>query len=287
MKSALVIGGSRFFGKRLVALLLERGVHVSLLNRAHAHDPFEDRVERLRADRTDAHALEAALGPRRWDVVFDNICYAPDEAADAVALFDGRVQRYVHTSTQSVYETFDLQREEAFDPWSKPIRHGARADFDYGEAKRLAEAVYFQTAKFPVAAVRIPIVLGPDDYTGRLEFHLDRVRSGAPIVVPNLEARTSFISSDEAARFLEWTGRQSFTGPINACSEPPISIGEVLALIEKTVGKKARVERSGPTENHTPFVDVNSRYLDSSRARELGFQFSNLRQWLPDLIRQK
>jgi nucleoside-diphosphate-sugar epimerase len=280
----LVLGGTKYFGKRLVDLLIKEGHELTLATRGQAPDDFGNRVARRALDRTNPASLRALAATGRWDIVYDQICYGPDEALAACEAFDGRAGRYVHTSTGSVYTTYDLRKEEDFDPYAYPLRYGPREAFEYGEGKRLAEAVYFQKARFPVVAMRIPVVLGPDDYTERLEFHIDRVRAGKRIVVPRLAAETSFISSAETAAFLLWLGKSGVTGPINGCSDGRISMREILEVIEERVGRKAVVESSGPDEDATPFLDANSRYNDNSRARGLGFGFAAIHDWFGPLV---
>lgn len=280
----LVLGGTRYFGKRLVDLLLEQGHSVVIATRGLTKDSFGERVERRIADRGDPRAMASLSSTQSWDIIFDQSCYSPNEAAISSEVFRGRVGRYVYTSTASVYKTFGNRPEADFDPLTHLIRSGGRSDFEYGEAKRIVEAIYFQKASFPVVAMRIPIVLGPDDYTGRLEFHIDRVREGKPIVVPNLSATSSFVQSSEAARFLLWLGENTFTGPINACSDGVISIQEILEQVEQRVGKKARVLSEGRDEDTTPLIDSQSKSLDTTRAKDLGFRFDLLGEWFPGLV---
>lgn len=286
-KRVLVLGGGRYFGKRLVERLLREGASVTIATRGLTLDGFGQKVERVVLERENGLLLEAVVRGRSWDLVFDQICYSPTAADLACRAFDGRVGRYVHTSTQSVYSNDGWQVEADFDPIDYPIRLGVRADFDYAEGKRLDEAVFFQRAKFPVAALRIPIVLGEDDYTGRLEFHIDRVRSQLPMVVPNLDAEISFISSAEAADVLYWLGAgggTAVTEPINACANGAVTIKEVLRMLEEIVGKRSRTCSSGLEIDHTPFAGAASRILDNSKARAFGFQFSSIEEWLPGLI---
>ncbi len=94
--------------------------------------------------------------------------------------------------------------EDGFNPYGYAIRRGNRPEFDYADGKRLAEAVLFQRAPFEVTAVRLPVVLGVDDYSNRVEFHLERMRAGVPIGFPNPAAYTCFINEHEAGRFLGW-----------------------------------------------------------------------------------
>ena len=59
----LVIGGNRFMGLSLVWRLLFGGHRVTVLNRGNLADPFGDRVERVRVDRT-TDGFDAALAGR-------------------------------------------------------------------------------------------------------------------------------------------------------------------------------------------------------------------------------
>ncbi len=64
------------------------------------------------------------------------------------------------TSSMAVYEPTLSLLEEDFNPYEYAIAYGDRNDFNYGEGKRLAEAVVFQQATFLVVAVRFPVVIG-------------------------------------------------------------------------------------------------------------------------------
>ena len=85
--SVLVLGGTQFIGRASVAALLsDGGYDVTLLNRGRSRpNPFEGRVATLKADRTDAAAVEAALASRRWDAVIDFIAFAPADLAPIVS----------------------------------------------------------------------------------------------------------------------------------------------------------------------------------------------------------
>jgi len=286
-KRVLVIGGTRYFGRRLVECLLERGARVTLLTRGTKADPFADRVTRITADRTDRHRLvEALRGWGEWDVVFDQVCYAPNDAeASATALTD-RVGRYVLTSTVSVYGD-DLEGqlgEDGFDPRKYELRGGSVKALGYGEGKRQAEAYFFQRTRLDVTAVRLPAVLGPDDTSRRLEFHVSRVLDGKALVIPDLEARFSLISSQEAAAFLGWVGLSNHVGPINAASTGDVAIGQVLRLIEAATGRRSKVLAEGKRRDTSPFAGARSWMLDQRLASGLGFQFAPLESWLGPLI---
>lgn len=287
MDKVLVLGGTRFFGKRLVHKLVESGADVTVATRGKTADPFGQNVSRLVIDRDDALSLHTAAQLRDWDVVYDNICYSAQNALDANLAFDGRVGRYILTSTLSVYDFGSEQLEESdFNPQTYPITVRARADVTYQEGKRQAEAVFFQQASFPVAAVRFPIVLGEDDYTKRLHDQIERVSTGKLIGVPNPAALLSFILSDEAARFLFWLAKNELTGPVNACSNGSISVGSLLQLIEKATGKSAVTQPETADADHSPFGVPASWSMSTAKAQRAGFTFNNLDDWLPQLVQK-
>lgn len=224
MTKVLVLGGTRFFGKKLVEQLIREQMDVTILTRGVASDPFGNSVKRLVADRTDKAALSKALADSNFDLVYDNICYTPQEASEAVELFADRTPKYIVISSLSVYPFGGTAKKETeFDPYTYPIPNPESQKVDYAEGKRLVEAVLFQQAPFAVAAVRFPIVLGHDDYTRRLHFHVEHVQGDQPIGIPNPDAQMSFINSDEAASFLLWLGQSDLEGPVNACSNGEIT----------------------------------------------------------------
>src|SRR5262245_4251738 len=99
---ALVIGGTRFIGKRLVEALLARGHRVTIFNRGRTLHPFGNRVTKVVGDRKNAADLaRAAHGGR--DAVFDFLSYDAEDARLALEAFAGRTEHFIQISTCSVY----------------------------------------------------------------------------------------------------------------------------------------------------------------------------------------
>ncbi|BBH22869.1 NAD dependent epimerase/dehydratase [Paenibacillus baekrokdamisoli] len=284
-KKVLVLGGTRFFGKKLVERLIQEEADVTVITRGSLPESFGDAVKHLQADRTDSEALRRVLGVASFDLVYDNICYSPQNAQEAVKLFDGRVGTYIVTSSVSVYPFGEPRKVEAdFDPYSYLIPEVTPEAVDYAEGKRLVETVLLQQASFPVVAVRFPIVLGHSDYTRRLHFHVEHVQQGLPLGIPSPDVQISFIEADEAADFLLWLGRSSLTGPVNACSEGEISPRRIVSLIEQATGKKSILVKEADAANQSPFGIPEPWYFDTTKARSAGFNFQQLNEWLPQLI---
>lgn len=98
--------------------------------------------------------LEQLMTDRTFDIVYDNICYSPNEAKAFCDVFNGKIGKLVFTSTLSTYEADGKAKvEQDFNPYHYEIRMGDRTDFTYGEGKRQAEAVFYKYAQFPVVAV--------------------------------------------------------------------------------------------------------------------------------------
>src|SRR5690606_5057845 len=139
MKTALVFGGTRFFGVNLVEALLEKGIKVTVATRQNSGDPFGDKVERLKVDRFDKASVENAVKDKEWDVVFDQLCFSSNDAEIIAQALVGKMKRYVFTSTLSVYDYVVNMDEEVFDPYSYELKMVDRHEVSYQEGKRQAE----------------------------------------------------------------------------------------------------------------------------------------------------
>ncbi|KOP72712.1 NAD-dependent dehydratase [Lysinibacillus sp. FJAT-14745] len=283
----LVLGGTRFFGKKLVERCLQNGHSVTILTRGQSGNPFGTKVKQLIVNRDDADSLSQALSSTTWDIVYDNICYSPNEALKICEILEDKTKKLIFTSTLSTYEIDGIVKtEEDFNPYDYEVRMGNREDFSYSEGKRQAEAVLFKKATFPVVAVRFPIVMGENDYTRRLHFHVERVLQEQPISLPNIEAKMSFITDDEAAAFLYFAGITPIEGPYNATAAGAISVKDLLGLIEETTGKHAKISLVGGDEkSQSPYGVSADWYMSTTKAEAAGFTFSQLHDWLPTLVK--
>lgn len=285
MKKILVLGGTRFFGKKLVERLTKAGHEVTIVTRGKSEVPFDSHVSHIKVDRLDEAAFRGAL-EGQWDLVYDNICYSPNEAKVLCEILEGKTQKLIFTSTLSTYEIDGrVKKEEDFDPFHYEIKMGDQTEFSYGEGKRQAEAVFFKYASFPVVAVRFPIVMGEDDYTRRLHFHTEKVKKEEAMSFINMDAKMSFILAAEAAEFLEWAGFSDIEGPFNATAKGSISLRDLLSLVENATGKQAIITlEEDNTVEKSPYAIPNDWYMTPEKAEKAGFEFSELSSWLPELV---
>ncbi|WP_405940642.1 NAD-dependent epimerase/dehydratase family protein [Streptomyces sp. NBC_00207] len=300
MQRICVIGGSRYFGKLLVKRLQGAGHRVTVVNRGSTSPPAG--VEHLVADRNDEAALTAALGSRTFDVVVDQVCYTPVQAAVAARVFAGRTRRYVMTSTIEVYDpaTAALPAvpwgtpvpEESVDPAVWPVamdlpwHEDAYVEAHYAEGKRQAEAVFARAGGFGFASVRSAHVLGggAQEFTGRLAYYAGRIARGEEIAVHAQPLPTVFIHHEELADLLLWAATAGFTGAVNACSDGPLDVYGFAAAVAAQAGREP-VYRTVAAGGQASAFSFDRHYaMGNARAKELGFSFSRTGDWLPGAV---
>lgn len=285
-RNILVIGGNRFFGKRLIGKLIANGDQVTVLNRGNLDDGFGNKVERIVCDRDDVQKLKSSVQNKNWDIVYDQVCFDAHQAKAAVEIFSKITKKYIFTSTVSVYGQQGNLHESDFNPKIHKYDKTLTREEDYGEAKRQCEAVFFAQDLMPVVAARFPMVVGPDDYTERLKFYVDKVKNGESIYFPNVDAKMAFIHAQDVAAGLFLIGYNDFTGPMNLASKNPMRLREVVRTIEQVVGKNAflRAEAQSADEM-SPYGIEHDWYVNVDLAISLGFKPSEISEWLAAVVK--
>ena len=188
----LVIGGSRFIGLAVVQRLLMEGHRITLLNRGRTPDPFGTRVSRVIGDRSDPQTLQRALSRREFDAVVDVIAFREEDTLKTIERMKGRIGHFIHISTASVYmirdRLFCPYREDDFSGRLSPKSEAASASWLYAYHKRRCELALqhaWEAEQFPFTALRLPMVVGPDDYTQRAQAYLERLVDGGAVILPD------------------------------------------------------------------------------------------------------
>jgi nucleoside-diphosphate-sugar epimerase len=301
-KNILVIGGTRYFGKLLVQRLLQAGHRVTIATRGLAPDPFGARIERIRVDRRNESAMRAAFANiSGYDIVYDQMCYSPLDAAISARVFAGKAKRYIMASTIDVYRPLLGSQdapfaESAINVLAQPIDTQYRwhdpklACESYVSGKLQAEAYFYRDGSLPVVSVRIGHVLaGAEDFTGRLAHYVDLVRLGAPLRYSNAAAATSYMSAQAISDFLVWTGAQDFKGPVNAACDGALSAFDIFQRVGMALEEPVRTlpaSKPAPAGELSPFDFPSQLMADTGRATKLGYRFGHTDEWLDTLIRQ-
>src|ERR1700730_18480047 len=142
----LILGGTGFTGPYQVRYALSRWHKVTTFNRGKTHPgELTNDVEQLIGDR---NGKLDALKDRQLDVVIDNPTTLPAWVRDAAQILKGNVERYVFTSTISVYadtgqgvdETAPLAKYDGPDPYKETIEAVKASGYkNYGPIKEISE----------------------------------------------------------------------------------------------------------------------------------------------------
>ena len=301
----LVIGGNRFVGCLLGWRLLARGDQVTLLNRGHLPDPFDERVERLRGDRTTSD-LDRLLAGRTFDAVVDLAAYAGEDGRRAAGILGGRVGHHVLVSTGQVYLVREgcpsPAREEDYQGPVMPRPSDPRdlPEWEYGMGKRACEdalADAHERTGFPATSIRIPMVNGERDYLRRIEGYLWRLLDGGPVILPDGGThRLRHVYGAEVARFLaEILGRkETFGRAYNLAQEETPTLAELVGRLRDLLGSRAaivpvpadRIRAAGlDPARLSPFSGRWMSFVDPARAREeLGFVHEPVEVYLAKIV---
>lgn len=277
----LVLGGTRFFGIHMVRELLRLGHEVTIATRQRAKDDFGDSVHRIQVERTDPVSMAEAFKGMHFDVVFDKIAYCSNDIKYAMEAID--CDKYIYMSSTSVYEPKTMNtKEEDFDGRTRELVWCNRVDFPYEEIKRQAECALWQVySDRKWIAVRYPFAIGEDDYTERLKFYVEHTIKGIPMHIDNLEYQMGYIRSDEAGKFLAFLADKDINGAINGSSPGTISLREIIDYIESRTGSKAVISDRGEA---APYNGEPEYSINTDKAEGLGFSFTNVRDWIFELL---
>lgn len=277
----LVLGGTRFFGISMVEELICQGHDVTIATRQTKKDNFGDSVQRIQVERTDSASMEKAFKGKYYDIVYDKIAYCSNDIKYAMDAIE--CKKYIYMSSTSVYDpkTPDT-REEDFDGMNRKLIWCSRSDFPYEEIKRQAECALWQKYNDKDwIAVRYPFAIGQDDYTKRLLFYVEHTMKSIPMNVDNIDFRMSYIRSDEAGKFMAFLADKDFTGAINGSAHGTVSLREIISYVERKTGTKAVISNSG---DEAPYNGESEYSINTEKAEKLGFRFSNVRDWIFDLL---
>ena len=289
MKTALVMGGTKFFGKCLVHYLLKDNYNVTIATRGQTKDSFGDQIQRIKFNRTELASMEQAFKDKQYDIVFDQIGYCAGHIADACKVFSDKIGHYVFTSSIVVYcPCPGLGIVEAdFDPLKTTYTENRYPkDIEYTEGKIEAEAYLAQNAPFPFASVRLPMVMGVGDPTGRIEHLVGHILDKKPIVIPPKYGTKNYVYSDDAGRFIAWLGTTSRTGAYNAASDSSVDPIEMTKLAGEILGIEPIIVEDGPDDDRTDYADEPDMAMDISKAKAEGFEFTPFEQWFPIVVKE-
>ncbi|MCM1968182.1 NAD-dependent epimerase/dehydratase family protein [Streptomyces sp. G1] len=232
----LMLGGTEFVGRAITEDALSRGWDVTVFHRGHHAPP--PGTTALHGDRTAPGGLDA-LAEGEWDFVVDTWGSAPTAVRDSARLLAGRVGRYVHISSRSVY-SYPAPAGLAEDG---PLVEGS-PDAEataYAEDKRGGELAVLDAFGDRALMLRAGLILGPYENVGRLPWWLNRIARGGPFLAPgHPDLPLQYIDVRDLARFSLDAAEAGLGGAYNTIS--PVghtTMGGLLAACAAATGSDA------------------------------------------------
>lgn len=233
----LVIGGTVFVGRHIVAAALARGHTVTVLHRG-VDCAGAPHAEHLHADRDGDLGV---LAGRQWDATVDVCAYWPAQVhhlADALGEQGGH---HVLISTVSVYADLPEPGLDEQAPLTRPLGlDGERPPIDgttYGPLKVGCEQVAEHRYGVGTLIVRPTLVYGPHDPTGRFPYWVERLARGGEVLAPGSpDAPAQYIDVRDLADFVVRQVEVGGEGPVHVLHpEPPGSLSDVLEQVRRAL----------------------------------------------------
>jgi nucleoside-diphosphate-sugar epimerase len=218
---ALLLGGTRFVGLRLLRALHAAGHQVTILNRGRRQADLPSGIDRLEADRRDDAGMRRVLQGRArdFDVVFDATGYQRPNLEPVVDVLGEHIRRYVFISSFAVYarmQTFPIREDF---PVIEPGEKTGGLDA-YGADKVRCECYLLEMHReraLPAVILRSPAIYGPENWMDDREgSYFARLAMGRKILIAGRgETLIHFGHVDDLA------------AACIAVSESPAAVGEV------------------------------------------------------------
>lgn len=235
----LVLGGTIFLGRHLVALALAAGHQVTTLNRGSVNLEEQANVEKLYADRNGDLSV---LHGRTFDAVIDTCAYTPATIHRSITALANAVGNYIFISTISTYGEFSEIgiSEESPIKYTQPGEQG-----NYGSLKADCERVVSDLIPDRSLIIRPGLIAGPYDTTDRFTYWPSRFARGGKVAVPDkLDRQVQFIDVRDLATFVlaraeaQAHGIYIATGP-----EERTTLGDVIDTSQRIARVESQIVR--------------------------------------------
>lgn len=301
-KTILMFGGNGFIGSATTERLLEKGYSLILLNRGNWYwdtaDTIKSNVTHWKCDRMESLQRCGGLQRYIWQVekqplfeaVVDFSAYHAFEITEALNMLNGKVNRYIYISSDSVYEVCQnkshegfTREEDALRPDDEEEREVFRRKDDYGnrklECEEELERLTNREGGIPYVTLRLPDVIGPCDNTYRWWIYQLWVKLAEfierPLSVPRAlwDEPISFVYSNDVANLIVdiiTSGPEINNQAFNlALDETPTLRQYLHSVMDELNTDDFDIVMDNSTEPFRLFPSVRSGPVDATKAKKL------------------
>lgn len=280
----LFIGGTGLISSGCSPAVLDAGHELWLLNRGRSPLPAPAGARALHADATNEREVVRTIAGADWDAVVQWVAYTPDQVAQDLRVFAGLTGQYVFISSASAYR--------------KPPNHWLITEstplenpfWDYSRNKIACERLLESQSEVPWTVVRPSLTYGPSQIPvavgswGRPFTIIDRMRRGAPIIVPGdgTSLWTLTHNSDFARGFVGLLGRREALGQaFHITSDEALTWDQIYRAVADAAGAAIDVVHV-PTDGLVAADPENLGNLWGDKSHSTVFDNSKIRALVPD-----
>ena len=288
----LVLGGTSFVGRAIVADALRGGAEVELFSRGRTGTELFPGVRRLVGDRDSGDY--AALRDGTWDAVVDVSGYVPRHVGQATAALGDRVGRYLFISSHAVYVQDGVGPGSDEDtPRRAPVRDTEELDGDtYGPCKVACEDDVLARYGERATIVRPGKVAGPHDPSDMFTYWVRRAAAGGRVALPgDPDQPVQVVDVRDLARLVVRLADDDRPGVFQAVGPAePVTLGGLIHTCAAAAGTRVEIVPVDVPADELPplfpLVRANwaSQQRSSARARAAGLPATPLAVTAADVL---
>jgi len=286
----LVLGGTSFVGRAIVADALRTGADVTLFGRGKTGPDLFPDLRRLIGDRDNGDY--AALRTGSWDAVVDVSGYVPRHVGQAMDALGERAGRYLFISSHAVYQFDGIGPGSAEDtPRRLPVRDTEElTDATYGPAKVACEDDVMARYGARATIVRPGKVAGPHDPQRGLTYWVRRAADGGRVALPGDPRQpVQNVDSRDLARLVVQLITDDRPGAFHAVGPAtPVTLGGLIETCARVAGTNVEVVPVPPATAPAffPLIRTNwpSQQRSPARARAAGMPATPLEVTTADVL---
>jgi 2'-hydroxyisoflavone reductase len=231
----LIIGGTRFVGRHIAQSAVDRGHDVTVFHRGKTGSDILPGAEHIFGDRdSDLGQLK----DRSWDATIDTCAYVPRQVHELADALGQRGGSHAFISTVSVYAepipsgaTEDAPLATLEDPTTEEV-----TEHTYGGLKVACEVAVRDHYRQPLI-IRPTYVIGPNDYTHRFTYWIERIAAGGRVLVPDVQSYgIQFIDVRDQGRWVVELLEAGTAGTFHTVSpSPPFTYADMVNTIVSAV----------------------------------------------------
>lgn len=239
----LIVGGTGVLSSAVVKEAIKQGIEVTVINRG-LHRELSEGVILIKSDKDDFNNIISHIKDKQFDAIIDFLCFTDVETAKSFNFYKNFTKQYFFISSCAVYDTRKkgIKNEDS----AKVLPIWKYSIDKWASEKSLVKLAI--DAKINYTIIRPCITYDdtriPYGITPHYGYHwtlVERIKHDKPIIRWNEgENRSSMMRvEDFAVGVVGLVGNKKAMNQVfNICGDEAPTFNEVLAVLEKWIGKK-------------------------------------------------